>query len=198
MIQLFDFRPQRIVLVHEVLFTGFTRLPRCYFSVPRSLRVPVPRPQSSSTLAKMTSVPAAYDRENVFAKILDGRLPCHKIFETDSCIAILDAFPAVTGHALLISKAPVKTIMELSDQQAADILKELPRLCRAVQQATGSEGVNVLHNGGAAAGQVVFHLHFHVVPRVEGDKLLSQFASSKTMITDEDAGAILAKIKSHL
>ncbi|KAL8446340.1 hypothetical protein Emed_005077 [Eimeria media] len=121
-----------------------------------------------------------------------------RIFETDSCIAILDAFPAVTGHALLISKAPVKTIMELSDQQAADILKELPRLCRAVQQATGSEGVNVLHNGGAAAGQVVFHLHFHVVPRVEGDKLLSQFASSKTMITDKDAAPILEKIKAHL
>ncbi|KAL8424415.1 hypothetical protein Efla_001017 [Eimeria flavescens] len=146
----------------------------------------------------MTSVPATYDSENVFAKILHGRLPSHKIFETDSCIAILDAFPAVTGHALLISKAPATTIMDLSEQQAADVLKELPRLCKAVQQATGSEGVNVLHNGGSAAGQVVFHLHFHVVPRFSGDKLLSQFASSKTMIKDEDAKAILTKIQAYL
>lgn len=57
-----------------------------------------------------------------------------QIFETDSCIAILDAFPAVTGHALLISKAPAATIMDLTEQQAADVLKELPRLCRAVQK----------------------------------------------------------------
>lgn len=134
--------------------------------------------------------------------------------------------------------------MDLSDQQAADVLRELPRLCRAVQQvlcthlfaltqpagllflvvdgsalvnwvapslrcmhwfigfsrwqATGSDGINVLHNGGSSAGQVVFHLHFHVVPRFEGDGLFSQFASSKTMITQEEAAQILAKIKSHL
>ncbi|XP_026193149.1 adenylylsulfatase HINT3 [Cyclospora cayetanensis] len=139
-----------------------------------------------------------YDPDNVFAKILDGRLPGHKIFETESCIAILDAFPAVPGHSLLISKAPAVTIADLTEQQAADVLKELPRLCRAVQQATGSDGVNVLHNGGASAGQVVFHLHFHVVPRFTGDGLFSQFASAKSMIEPEEAKKMIEKIQSRL
>lgn len=158
----------------------------------------LPHSAALSTQREMAQQPAHYDADNVFAKILDGSLPSHKIFETDSCIAILDAFPAVTGHALLISKAPAATIMDLTEQQAADVLKELPRLCRAVQKATGSDGVNVLHNGGASAGQVVFHLHVHVVPRFAGDGLFSQFKSAKTMITPEEASSVLAKIKAHL
>lgn len=68
----------------------------------------------------------------------------HQIFETDSCIAILDAFPAVTGHALLISKAPASTIMDLTEQQAADVLKELPRLCRAVQKVFCNSALHFL------------------------------------------------------
>ncbi|CDJ40161.1 HIT domain-containing protein, putative [Eimeria tenella] len=139
-----------------------------------------------------------YDPDNVFAKILDGRLPCHKIFETESCIAILDAFPTAQGHALLISKAPALTIMDLSEQQAGDVLKELPRLCRAVQKATNCDAVNVLHNGGAAAGQIVHHLHFHVVPRFENDNLFRQFKSASSMITAEEAAGILEKIKANL
>ncbi|CDJ60065.1 HIT domain-containing protein, putative [Eimeria maxima] len=146
----------------------------------------------------MTPQPTSYDPDNVFAKILDGRLPSYKIFETEHSLAILDAFPTAPGHSLLISKAPVATVMELNEQQAADVLKELPRLCRAVQLATNCDGVNVLHNGGAAAGQIVHHLHFHVLPRFSGDGLFSQPQSAKSMITAEEATAVLGKIRSNL
>ncbi|KFG34300.1 putative Hit family protein involved in cell-cycle regulation [Toxoplasma gondii p89] len=140
----------------------------------------------------------AYDPENVFKKILDGKIPCHKIFETEHVIAILDAFPAVEGHSLLIPKADVASVFDLDPETAANLYKELPRLCRAVQQATGCEGVNVLQNNGKAAGQVVFHAHVHVVPRYSGDHLFKQFASAKDMIQPAQAEMVLAKIKAHL
>nr|CEL66001.1 TPA: HIT family protein, related [Neospora caninum Liverpool] len=140
----------------------------------------------------------AYDPENVFKKILEGKIPCHKIFETEHVIAILDAFPAVEGHSLLIPKANVASVFDLDPETAANLYKELPRLCRAVQQATGCEGVNVLQNNGKAAGQVVFHAHVHVVPRYSGDQLFKQFASAKEMIQPPQAESILAKIKAHL
>ncbi|CDJ35448.1 HIT domain-containing protein, putative [Eimeria mitis] len=146
----------------------------------------------------MTPQPTTYDSDNVFAKILDGRLPSYKIFETEHCVAILDAFPTAPGHSLLISKAPVATVMELDEEQAANVLKELPRLCRAVQRATNCDGVNVLHNGGPAAGQIVHHLHFHVLPRRGGDGLFSQPQSAKSMITADEAVPILEKIKANL
>ncbi|CDI74798.1 HIT domain-containing protein, putative [Eimeria praecox] len=121
----------------------------------------------------MAPQPTSYDRDNVFAKILDGRLPSYKIFETEHCVAILDAFPTAPGHSLLISKAPVAT-------------------------ATNCDGVNVLHNGGPAAGQIVHHLHFHVLPRFSGDGLFSQPQSAKSMITAEEATAVLGKIQANL
>ncbi|PFH36486.1 putative Hit family protein involved in cell-cycle regulation [Besnoitia besnoiti] len=139
-----------------------------------------------------------YDPENVFKKIIEGTIPCHKIFETEHVIAILDAFPAVDGHSLLIPKANVASVFDLDPETAANMYKELPRLCRAVQEATGCEGVNVLQNNGRAAGQVVFHAHVHVVPRYSGDHLFKQFASSKEMIDAAKAREVLEKIKSHL
>ncbi|PHJ23552.1 hit domain-containing, partial [Cystoisospora suis] len=139
-----------------------------------------------------------YDPENVFKKIIEGKIPCHKIFETEHVIAILDAFPAVEGHSLLIPKKEVSSIFELDEQTAANVYKELPRLCKAVQKATGCDGINVLQNNGRAAGQVVFHAHMHIVPRFQDDKLFKQFASSKDMISSEDAKNILTKIQANL
>ena len=106
----------------------------------------------------------AYSKDNIFAKIIAGDIPCFKIFETEHALAILDAFPCAPGHALLLPKAPCVSIMDMPADVAAKVLGELPRLAKAVQQATGAPGVNILANSGKEAGQVCSGLRsrFHV------------------------------------
>lgn len=133
-----------------------------------------------------------YDKNNVFAKILRGEMESHKIFETEHCIAILDAFPVAPGHALLIPKQEARDVTEMTAEAAAETLKELPRLCRAVQAATGVEGINVLSNCGAVAGQAVFHTHFHVIPN---GKNILRFPPAGKLENPED---IVSAIKKHL
>uniref|UniRef100_A0A0G4F248 HIT domain-containing protein n=1 Tax=Chromera velia CCMP2878 TaxID=1169474 RepID=A0A0G4F248_9ALVE len=150
---------------------------------------------SLRTIAMATKI--EWDPENVFTKIINGQIPCYKIFETEDAIAILDAFPSVQGHSLLIPKHNVATVMDMEPEVAARVLKELPRLAKAVQQAVGAEGVNIFQNNGRAAGQEVMHAHFHVVPRTSGDGLM-KLPGSKGKIEKEDAEAILAKIQEGL
>jgi len=110
-----------------------------------------------------------YDEDNLFKKMVDGTMACNKIFETQHSIAILDAFPAVKYHSLLISKCPKTNVEDMTEEECAKYLGDLPKLCRMVKEAAKADGVNVLSNVGRAAGQVVMHAHFHVVPRY-GDK----------------------------
>jgi histidine triad (HIT) family protein len=104
--------------------------------------------------------------ETVFSKILRGELPCHKVYEDDRVFAFLDINPLSFGHTLVIPKEPAVTLDQLSDESAAAIGRVLPRLCRAVQAATGSQYFNVLQNNGAAAHQAVDHVHFHIIPKL--------------------------------
>uniref|UniRef100_A0A7S4B163 tRNA-binding domain-containing protein n=1 Tax=Chrysotila carterae TaxID=13221 RepID=A0A7S4B163_CHRCT len=140
------------------------------------------------------SLDAPYAPDNIFAKILRKEIPSHVIFETDHALAILDAFPMVRGHALLIPKAPVVSVLDMSPDVAAKVLAELPRLARAVQHATGAPGVNVLQNSGKEAGQVVFHCHFHVIPRFEGDGAVSKKAPGP-MISADEAKSLLSAMR---
>ena len=133
----------------------------------------------------------SYDSSNIFAKILRGEIPSHKVFETEHCVAILDAFPMAEGHSLLLPKAPCISVLDMSADVAAHVLSQLPRLAKLVQAATGAPGVNILQNSGAVAGQVVFHCHFHVIPRFEGDKAVVL----KKGVKLENADAILARMK---
>ena len=111
----------------------------------------------------------------------------------------MDAFPSSRGHALLIPKAHgFRTVMDMDAATAANVLRELPRLARAVQAATNADGVNILQNNEKAAGQEVFHAHFHVIPRFDGDNVLKCPSSSKAMITKEDADSVLAEIQKHI
>jgi len=136
-----------------------------------------------------------YDDQNIFAKIIRGEIPSYKIFETDHALAILDAFPSTPGHSLLIPKSlGAVSVMDMSPQDIANTLKELPRLTRLVMQATGAEGCNIVQNNGPASGQVVMHPHFHVIPRVEGDGLLRHPRSASAMLSPEEGKAILAKM----
>lgn len=101
----------------------------------------------------------------IFAKILDGTIPCHRLYEDEHVLAFLDIQPLARGHALVIPKEKKAFLHELSDEQAAAIGRVLPRIARAVMAATGTTDYNILQNNGTAAHQAVFHVHFHIIPK---------------------------------
>ena len=102
----------------------------------------------------------------IFDKILEGRIPCYRVFEDEHVLAFLDIMPLAPGHTLLIPKERVAKLHELSEESAAAIGRALPRVARAVLAASGAEDYNLLQNNGAAAHQAVFHVHFHIIPKL--------------------------------
>jgi histidine triad (HIT) family protein len=110
----------------------------------------------------------AYDRNNIFARILRGEVPAHKVFEDEQTLAFMDVMPQADGHALVIPKVAAENLFELpSDALAATILTT-QRVARAVKKAFDAPGILIAQLNGAPAGQSVFHVHFHIVPRHEG------------------------------
>lgn len=105
--------------------------------------------------------------ETIFAKIIRGEVPCHKVYEDEHVLAFLDIGPLSRGHTLVIPKEPAVTLDQLSPESGAALGRVLPRLCRAVLAATGATAFNVLQNNGALAHQAVMHVHFHIIPRFE-------------------------------
>ncbi len=103
--------------------------------------------------------------DTIFAKIIAGDAPCHRVYEDEHVLAFLDIFPISRGHTLVIPKEPAERLHELSDESAAAIGRALPRLCRAVIAATGAVDYNILQNNGAPAHQAVMHVHFHIIPK---------------------------------
>jgi histidine triad (HIT) family protein len=103
----------------------------------------------------------------IFTRIINGELPCHKVYEDDRVFAFLDINPLSRGHTLVIPREEVETLDQLSDESAAAIGRVLPRLCRAVMKATGATAYNILQNNGALAHQAVPHVHFHIIPRFD-------------------------------
>jgi histidine triad (HIT) family protein len=131
----------------------------------------------------------------VFAKILRGEIPCHRVYEDDQVLAFLDVNPLSRGHVLVIPKQEVATVDKLSDDAAAAIGRVLPRISRAVLAATGATAFNILQNNGADAHQAVFHVHFHIIPKFPDGSGLG-IAWDATKLTDgaELAQAISAKL----
>jgi len=103
--------------------------------------------------------------DTIFAKIIAGDIPCHKVYEDDAVLAFLDISPLSPGHTLVIPKEAAPTVDKLSDDSAAAIGRALPRIARAIMAATGCENYNILQNNGAQAHQAVFHVHFHIIPK---------------------------------
>ena len=101
----------------------------------------------------------------IFARILDGEIPCHRIYEDDHVLAFLDVRPLSLGHVLVIPKERAAFLHELSDDAGAAVGRVLPRITRAVMDVTGCADYNVLQNNGAGANQAVFHVHFHIIPK---------------------------------
>jgi histidine triad (HIT) family protein len=113
----------------------------------------------------------AYDSNNVFAKILRGELPAHKVYEDAETLALMDIMPRCQGHALVIPKAPVRNLLDASEAQLAACIRTVQRVAIAARQAFAADGITLLQANEGAGGQVVFHLHFHVMPRWEGKPL---------------------------
>jgi histidine triad (HIT) family protein len=129
--------------------------------------------------------------DTIFTKILRGDLPCHRVYEDDRVFAFLDIFPLSFGHTLVIPKEPAETLDQLSDESAAAIGRALPRICRAIIEATGTTAYNVLQNNGASAHQAVMHVHFHIIPRPEDGSGLPIAWPAHQL--ESQAGADLAK-----
>jgi histidine triad (HIT) family protein len=109
-----------------------------------------------------------YDTNNIFAKILRGELPAHKVFENDKTFAFLDIMPRAPGHTLVIPKAPARGIVDIAPDDLAHVIQTAQKIARAAMTVFGADGITIQQFNEPAGGQVVFHLHFHVVPRKNG------------------------------
>jgi histidine triad (HIT) family protein len=110
----------------------------------------------------------SYDPNNVFAKILRGELPSHKVYEDDKSFAFLDIMPRAPGHTLVIPKAPARNILDVAPEDLAHVMTVAQKIARATLKVFAADGVTVQQFNEPAGGQVVFHLHVHVIPRKEG------------------------------
>jgi histidine triad (HIT) family protein len=114
----------------------------------------------------------AYDTNNIFAKILRGEFPCHKVYEDDHVMAFLDIMPRSPGHTLVIPKAPARNIIDIKVEDYLHVARATHKIAAAAKQAFNADGLTVQQFNEAAGGQVVFHLHVHVMPRHDGIALL--------------------------
>ena len=114
---------------------------------------------------------SSYDNDNIFAKILRGEMPCHKIYEDDDTFAFMDIMPRGDGHCLVIPKRPARNILDVSPEDLASVMATVQKVSAAAINAFGADGLTIQQFNEQAGGQVVFHLHVHIIPRFEGVKL---------------------------
>src|ERR1700759_3946434 len=114
----------------------------------------------------------AYDNNNIFAKVLRGELPCHKIYETEHVLAFLDIMPRSPGHTLVIPKAHARNILDITEEDYLHVAPATRLISRAAMTAFKADGITVQQFNEASGGQVVFHLHMHIMPRHNGVALL--------------------------
>jgi histidine triad (HIT) family protein len=111
----------------------------------------------------------AYDSDNIFAKVLRGEIPCHKIYEDEDTLAFLDIMPRTEGHALVVTKEKARDLFDIKPEALGKLMAVVQKLAPKIKEAVGADGVLIQQFNGAAAGQTVFHLH--IVPRKEGEAL---------------------------
>ena len=110
----------------------------------------------------------SYDPNNIFAKILRGELPCHKVYEDDKTLAFLDIMPRAPGHTLVLPKAPARNLLDVDPADLAHVMQVAQKIAKAAVKVFDADGITVQQFNESAGGQVVFHLHVHVIPRKEG------------------------------
>ena len=136
------------------------------------------------------------DTNCIFCKIGSGRIPAARVWESEDAIAFLDVNPLADGHTLLIPKQHFTDLRDVPGELLGRILGEAPALAKAVMNAVGATGINLLQNSGASAGQAVFHVHFHLIPRTADDGL--GFRWNAGSYPPQRAEEILAAIKAQL
>jgi histidine triad (HIT) family protein len=109
----------------------------------------------------------SYDPCNIFAKILRGEIPAHKVYEDEQALVMMDIFPQSIGHTLIIPKAPSRNLLDADPAVLSQLMPLIHRVANAVKQATKADGIRIAQFNEAQAGQTVFHLHFHVIPAYE-------------------------------
>lgn len=135
----------------------------------------------------------------VFCKIINGELPSAKVYEDEHVFAFLDLSQVTKGHTLVIPKEHVPNVYELSEEVAANLFKAVPKIANAVKKAYEPIGLNVLNNNGEAAGQSVFHIHLHIIPRYgKGDGFGAVWKTHNDDYTQEDLQEIAQTIAKHL
>ena len=141
-------------------------------------------------------MPHPTDPACIFCKIVAGQIPCHRVFENEHVLSFLDIGPLSRGHTLIIPRGHWVTIDQLPDDVAAACGVAAKKISAAISKATGAAGWNVLQNNGKIAGQVVMHVHFHLIPRVEGDGLGYHWPAGK--LAADEAAALLTEIRRSL
>ena len=136
-----------------------------------------------------------YDDSNVFAKILRGELPSHKIYEDERTLAFMDVMPRADGHVLVIPKAPSRNLFDVAPDDLANLIKVVQKVAAAVKAGMGADGLTVQQFNETAGGQVVFHIHFHILPRWENVPLRPHTGK---MAPGEVLAAHVEKIKDAL
>ena len=110
----------------------------------------------------------AYDPNNIFAKILRGEIPCHKVYEDADTIVFMDVMPQAPGHALVVPKAAARNILDADPAVLSRLMPVVQKIARASKSAFAADGISIIQYNEPAGGQSVFHLHFHVIPRYDG------------------------------
>ncbi len=119
----------------------------------------------------MPSSTPAYDPNNVFMKIMRGELPCHKVYEDEHSFVFMDIMPRTDGHVLIVPKASSRNILDADPKDLATVIQTVQKIARAAIKAFGADGITLTQFSEPAGGQVVFHTHFHILPRFEGVEL---------------------------
>lgn len=131
------------------------------------------------------SLHGTYDDNNLFAKILRGEIPAVKVYEDDEVLAFMDIFPQTRGHMLVIPKTvQARNFLELPAERVAPLMERVHRLTRAVEKALKPDGITVTQFNGEDAGQTIFHLHFHIIPRYAGVRLAGHGHGNKADIPE--------------
>lgn len=139
---------------------------------------------------------AAEQTECIFCKIITGQIPCYKVFENQSVLAFLDIGPISEGHTLLMPKIHYERLEQCPPEMLSQLTSVIGPVAKAILTATNSPAYNILCNNGLEAGQVVKHLHFHVIPRRSNDKVFKQWPSFKYSLGK--AEQILKKIRENI
>ena len=137
----------------------------------------------------------SYDSTNIFAKILRGEIPAHKVYEDASALVMMDIFPQSRGHLLIIPKAASRNLLDADPATLSTIMPLVQRVARALLAATNADGIRLAQFNEAPAGQTVFHLHFHLIPAYEGATLAAHGGGKAD---DAELATLATAIAAHL